>query len=280
MRSRHLWITVAALAALGAGCESGTDTVQPKDLAPALGLTSVTGSGAVTLRWQASNYGEDREGFQVYQAAGIQPSVPGESIPTAFGTTPVATLTTTLEAGAFTRTVTGLTNGTTYSFLVVAFKDGGNKISRPSDVITDTPRRESPTALDLTNGAGNVRYLIVDSDPPSTSSSAAGADVLCESFNASAGDRRGMVGQAGALVQDLGFVSTWDDIDAAPLGAGSYPDASHSVEVLDGHVYAVFTGDNHYAKIWVTGVQAGGFGYTCLVAYQPAAGNNELKPRP
>ena len=64
-----------------------------------------------------------------------------------------------------------------------------------------------------------------------------------------------------------------------PLGAGSYPDATHSVEVLTGHVYAVFTGDNHYAKIWVTGLHAGDFGYTCLVAYQPQAGNNDLKPR-
>ena len=280
MRSRHLWITVAALAALGAGCETGTSTVEPKDLAPALGLTSVTGSEAVTLQWQASNYGEDREGFQVYQAAGSQPAIPGESIPAAFGTTAVATLTTNQEAGVFTKTVTGLTNGVTYSFLVVAFKDGGNKLSRPSDVITDTPRRETSATLELTNGVTNLRFLSVDSDPPSTSSSGAGADVLCQSFNAGAGDRHGMVGQTSALVQDLGFVSTWDEIDAAPLGAGSYPDASHSVEVLVGHVYAVFTGDNHYAKIWVTDLHAGDFGYTCRVAYQPQAGNNELKPGP
>lgn len=278
MRSRHLLMIVAVLAALGAGCESGTTTVQPKELAPPLGLTSVTGNGAVTLQWRASNYGEDREGFQVYQASGPQPSIPGQSIPGAFGTTAVATLTTNEEAGTFTKTVTGLTNGLTYSFLVVAFKDGGNKLSRPSDVITDTPRRESPTTLDLTNGAGNVRYISVDSDPPAASVNATGADVLCQSFNAGAGDRPGMVGQSDARVQDLGFVLTWDDIDEAPLGAGSYPDASHSVEVLTGHVYAVFTADNHYAKIWITDLHSADFGYTCWVAYQPQAGNNELKP--
>ena len=280
MRSRHLLMTAAVLAALGPACETGTTTVQPKELAPPLGLTSVTGSGAVTLQWQASNYGEEREGFHVYQASGSQASIPGQSIPAAFGTTPVTTLTSNEEAGVFTKTVTGLNNGTTYSFLVVAFKDGGNKASRPSDVITDTPRRESPTTLDLTNGAGNVRFIGVDLDPPAASVSATDADVLCQSFNAGAGDRPGMVGQSNARVQDLGYVSTWDEIDEAPLGAGSYPDASHSVEVLTGHVYAIFTGDNHYAKIWITALHAADFGYTCRVAYQPQAGNNELKPRP
>jgi len=279
MRSIHLLMTGAVLVALGAGCENSTSTVEPQDLAPALGLTSVTGNGAVTLQWQASNYGEDREGFQVFQAAGSQGSIPGESIPTAFGTIPVATLMTSQEAGAFTKSVTGLANGTTYSFLVVAFTSGGDKLSRPSGVVTDTPRRESTATLDLSNGISNIRFLMVDSDPPSVSTSSTGADVLCQSFNAGAGDRAGMVGQTGSLVQDLGFVSTWDEIDEAPLGVGSYPDASHSVEVLTGHVYAVFTGDNHYAKIWVTGLHTVDHGYTCLVAYQPQSGNNELKPR-
>ena len=47
MRSRHLLIAVASLAAFGAGCADTTTTVAPKELAPPLGLTSVTGSGAV-----------------------------------------------------------------------------------------------------------------------------------------------------------------------------------------------------------------------------------------
>jgi hypothetical protein len=281
MRFSRLAVAGLALAlvltTMGAGCDDNPTTSNPEDLAPPLGLTSVTGNGAVTLRWQASNYGEDREGFYVYQASGTQGSTPGESIPAAFGTAAVATVTTSQGAGAFNTTVTGLTNGTTYSFLVVAFKDGGDNLSRPSNVVSDTPRRES-TALDLTNGTGNVRYVNLDADPPSASSSSTGADILCQSFNAGAGDRPGMVGQNGARIQDLGFVSTWDEIDKAPAGAGSYPDASHSVEVLRNHVYAVFTGDNHYGKIWVTDLHAGDFGYSCRAAYQPQAGSNELKP--
>ncbi len=280
MRSKQIFMLGGLLAALTAGCDSITSpgTVQPKDLAPPLGLTSVTGSGAVTLTWRGSNYGEDREGFQIYQAAGSQSPVPGETIPVAFGTTAVTTLSSTQDAGVFSKTVTGLTDGTTYSFLVVAFKDGGAKISRPSDVVTDTPRQES-TLLDLTNGPGNERFILVDTDPPSTSASATGADLLCQSFNAGAGDRPGLVGQGGTRVQDVGYVTSWDEIDRAPLGSGSYPDASHSVEVLTGHVYAVFTADNHYAKVWVTTLHVGNLGYSCRVAYQSQAGNNDLKPR-
>jgi hypothetical protein len=264
--------------ALTSACDDSVTTLQPEKLAPPLGLQSVTGSGAVTLSWQASNYGEDRQGFQVYQASGTQPATPTESVPSAFGTTPVATLETSQEAGTFTQTVTGLTDGTTYSFLVVAYKNDGNEVSRTSNAVTDTPRRESAGAVDLTNGAGNARFLDVTAEPLAASTNATGADVLCQSFNAGAGDRPGIVGQNSARVQDLGYVANWDAIDAAPSGAGSYPDATHSVEALENHVYAVFTGDGHYAKLWVTSLHAGDLGFACRVAYQPQAGNNELKP--
>lgn len=268
---------VSTAATIGAGCNDSPTTVSQEDLAPPLGLSSVTGNGSVTLHWQASNFGEGRQGFDIYQAAGTQASSPGETIPAAFGTTAVATVTTSQGSGAFATTITGLTNGTTYSFLVVATKSDGNKLSRPSNVVSDTPRRES-ASLSLTNGTGNIRFVNVDTDPPAASATSAGADILCQSFNAGAGDRPGLVGQNGARIQDLGFVANWDEIDKAPSGSGSYPNASHSVEVLENHVYAVFTGDNHYAKVWVTDLHAGDFGYSCRVAYQPQAGSNELKP--
>ena len=40
----------------------------------------------------------------------------------------------------------------------------------------------------------------------------------------------------------------------------------------------MFTSDNHYAKVWVSTLNAGNFGYQLRVALQPQAGNNELKP--
>ena len=263
---------------LSAGCgEDGITLANPEDLAPPLGLTSVTGDESVTLMWQASNYDEGRQGFQVYQTTGTQTGTP-EDIPVAFGSAPVMETETATSAGTFTATVDNLTNGVTYSFLVVAYKDDGDKISRPSNIVVDTPRQESAGTITLINGSGNARYLDVSLDPAQPYTSSIGADVLAQSFNAGAGDRHGMVGVNGARIQDLGYVPDWDEIDAAPGGVGSYPNASYSVEVLPGHVYAVFTGDNHYAKFWVISLNGGNFGFTLRVAYQPQSGNTELGP--
>jgi hypothetical protein len=259
-------------------CEGdGVTTANPKDLAPPLGLSSVSGDNAVTLMWEASNYDEGRQGFQVYQASGSQNGIP-QDIPAAFGTSAVEALQTASEAGSFSVVVGNLVNGVTYSFLVVAYKDDGSTVSRPSNIVTDTPRREASGTITLINGTGNARYLDVGGNPMAASTSSIGADILAQSFNAGAGDRAGMVGQNAARVQDLGYVSDWSKIDAAPEGSGSYPNTSYSVEVLPGHVYAVFTGDNHYAKIWIVSLNTSNFGYAVRVAYQPQGGNTELQP--
>jgi hypothetical protein len=280
MRTRECGVWIVLLVALVAGCgDSVTEIVAPQDLAPPLGLASVTGDGAVTLSWQASNYDEDRQGFFVYRADGAQSLISPETIPAAFGTAPVDTLVNNNPAGVFSTSVGGLTNGTTYSFLVVAYKDNGDKASRPSNIVVDTPRVESLT-LDLVNGVGGLRYLDVNTQTVQTQEDTPqSADVLCQSFDPGAGSRHGIVGVNGARIQDLGFVQSWDEIDEAPLGLGSYPAAEFSVQALTGHVYAVFTGDNHYAKLYVVSVHSGDFGYQLRVAYQPQIGSNELKPQ-
>lgn len=277
MRRIALALMLLSTASLIASCDDTVTTANPKDLAPPLGLRSVTEDAAVTLIWEASNYDEGRQGFQVYRATGTESGTPQE-IPSAFGSSAVEQLVTTVEAGSFSVVVDNLVNGVTYSFLVVAYTDDGSKLSRPSNIVTDTPRQESPGTITLINGTGNPRYLDVAADPQVASTVSTGADILCQSFNAGAGDRAGMVGENGARVQDLGYVSNWDEIDGAPLGGGSYPAASYSVEVLAGHVYAVFTGDNHYAKIWIVSLNGTNYGYTVRVAYQPQAGNTELAP--
>lgn len=281
MRSSSMkWLFPLALVAIiSAGCNEDDilTPLDPEDLAPPLGLTSITGNGQVVLSWDASNYDEDRDGFYVFQASGTQSGTP-EDIPAAFGTSPVATLETTQEAGEFTQTVTGLTNGTTYSFLVVAFKNDGDDVSRPSNVIVDTPRAESGGILALTNGTGN-RFLDVDTQTVQANDDTPNeADVLSQTFNAGAGDRAAMVGVNGARIQDLGYVGSWDEVDNVPTGINSYPAANYSVQALVGHVYAVYTGDNHYAKVYVTSLNTGNFGINVRVAYQPQAGNNELNP--
>ncbi len=274
MRTMKLGILTLILAIVAVGCEDTINTLSPDDLAPPLGLTSITGDAAVVLSWQASNYGEGRQGFKVFMADGNREGTAPETVPTVYDS--VGTLSVSQAAGTYTATVTGLSNGSTYSFLVVAFKDNGNKISRPSNIVSDTPRIDFNDIV-LVNG-GSSRYLDVAANPPVPSGSATNADVLCQSFDAGAGPRHGLVGVGGARVQDLGYVATWDEVDAAPVGLSSYPDDAFSVQVLENHCYAVYTTDNHYAKIWVTAIHLSDFGFDCRVAYQAQAGNPELKP--
>jgi hypothetical protein len=267
-------VMAMTLATMGSGCEDTINTLDPEDLAPPLGLTSVTGDESVTLHWQASNYGEDREGFQIYQLTGTASGTP-EEVPDNFDDTPIE-VDDDRDAGAFSHTVTGLNNGTTYSFLVVAFKDEGDEISRPSNIITDTPRQGSASTQILIQ-PNNSAFLDIHADPAvATLNSSSAADVQAQSFNAGLGDRHGLVGVNGARIQDLGFVATWDEVDEAPLGGASYPNADFSVQALTGHVYAVFTPDNRYGKIWVRSLNSGNFGMQVSVAFQPQAGNNEL----
>jgi hypothetical protein len=278
MRLKRLMLTfgiiATAMATQGSGCEDTINTLDPEDLAPPLGLTSVTGDQSVTLHWQASNYGEDREGFQIFQLTGTASGTP-EEIPSNFDDTPIE-VDNDDEAGSFSHTVTGLTNGTTYSFLVVAFKDEGDEVSRPSNIITDTPRQGSAgTQIEL-RPSQNAFLDISAINPSGTANLQAGSDIQAESFDAGLGDRHGLVGVNGARIQDLGFVATWDEVDEAPLGGASYPNADFSVQALPGHVYAVFTPDNHYGKIWVRSLNSGNFGMQVSVAYQPQSGNNEL----
>lgn len=269
---------LGAFALATTGCDENT-LLSPEKLAPPLGLRSVTGNGKVTLRWQASNYGENRAGFKIYQANGELAQNAPNSIPVAFGSTPVASVTNSQPAGDFVAEISGLTNGSPYSFLVTAFKGDGVNLddqSNPSNIVTDRPRQESAGVISMFNGGGSTSYLDLANPTPSGSNS--NVDIQCESFTAGAGQRPGIVGANGARIQDMGFVSDWDSVDKAPLGANSYPNAAFSVQALAGHAYAVITGDGHYGKLWLISVDDAGFDFTCRVAYQTAAGNNELAP--
>ena len=284
MRTRNFvlpaFLLLGSLAVALQGCNTDT-LLSPETLAPPLGLRSITGDGTVTLMWEASNYGESRKGFQIFQAAGSLAANPPNDIPAAFGTTPVATIPTTTSAGSFSVDVSTLSNGTTYSFLVVAYKNDGTSLtdlSNPSNIVTDTPRIETPTALTMMNGGSNPRYLDVNTRTVSATLTTA-MDVQCQSFNAGAGNRAGIVALNGARLADLGFHGSFDEVDKAPLfSEAAYVASTFSLTVKNGYAFAVHTADNHYAKIWITSVNESTFDFTCLVAFQDQANNPELAP--
>jgi len=271
------------LCLVGCGDDTSTTIVDPGDLSPPLGLQSVTGDTQVKLLWWCSNFDDDLLGYKVYYAEGDFAGGPLEELPGTF------TVRDSLPMNApcnqqVTMDITGLTNGTTYSFLVVAVKDSWNEISHTSNVVSDTPRRESALTVTLyakqedatLAGYELSDFTVVDcSDLDVDYNTGDGdGDIMCERFNPGAGTRAWIDGINGAFVQDLGFMDNWDDADAAP--PSGYAGAGHSVEALVGHVYAVWTVDDYYGKIRVMDIDHDYEWIKIKAAFQPQAGSVEL----
>ncbi len=266
------------------GC--GDDLIEilaPDDLAPPLGLVSITGDEEITVVWWCSNFDSDLLGYKVYLAEGVTADSPPEEIPAAFA--PIDSMEVSApSAGQLSLTVGGLTNGTTYSFLVVAASDEWNEVSQPSNIITDTPRPETAASSTLTarqvdsstSGMEMSDFSVVDcNDLDGSYNTTTGGDIMCERFDPGAGMRLWLDGINGAELQDLGFMSDLDGADVAP--ADGYNPTGHSVEALLGHVYAVKTADNRYAKVQVVSLDVNVGTVTVNAAYQAQDGNPDYK---
>ncbi len=275
--------TVLLFSAFGCGEDSLTpDVVEPDDLSPPLGLLSITGDGKVTLFWWCSNYGDDLDGYVIYKIEGSLGGDPGQDVPAGF------TAVDSIEvAGPCSQQlsvdVDNLTNGTTYSFLVVAAKDDWDDVSHTSNIIEDTPRPEMTTTdrlyakqVDAAQaGVEMDNFGVVDCTGlnDQTYDNALGGDAMCERFDIGAGTRMWLDGINGAEIQDIGYMADWDDADAAP--ADGYAATGHSVEAIMGHVYAIKTSDNNYAKIQVVDMNTDDGWIEVKAAYQPQVGNTE-----
>lgn len=249
-------IALALLATALAGCH---DSTAPGDVIPPAaprGLYSVTGDRAVTLHWLA-NTESDVAGYRIYEA----PCASGTGCPyDRVGAT---------SATAFT--VGGLANGVTRYFAVAAVDQAGNESALSAETVFDTPRPagsgatlanyENTPALSAWTFAGAAVRAATDST----------ADVVYDYKNNFAE----IFVENGTVIQDFGYAASLDAVDWAPT-LGYAP--SGTVEAIPGHCYVVWTADDHFAKFQVTSVSA-----TQVVfdwAYQVAAGNPELHPKP
>ncbi|MBD3334075.1 MAG: hypothetical protein GF355_01000 [Candidatus Eisenbacteria bacterium] len=275
---------VAALVCTG--CTDEETIVEPEELAPPLGLQSVTMDGGVRLSWWCSNY-DDLDGFKIYMDQGTHAGDPRQSPPAGFSVVDSIEVEPPCGEGVMLE-VSGLDNGTTYSFLVVAAKDDWRDISHTSNIIEDTPRQESATEMTLWDfdtqpesaGLELSDFAIVDCttlDAQYNTDSGLG-DIMCETFNPGAGTRAWIDGINGGQVQDLGFMSNWDNADMAPPEGYAAP--GHSVEAIFGHVYAVRTGDGHYGKVQVLDIDPELQWIEVKAAFQPDQDNREYRRRP
>lgn len=267
-----------------AGCSETEEIVAPSELPPPLGLNSITGDKKVTLFWWCSNYEDDLNGYRIYYSQGEYGGNPVETIPGQFQQVDSIEVDAPC-AGQRLVDIEGLQNGVTYSFLVVASMDDWNKTSHTSNIIEDTPRDESrgeeriyAYQSDQTDAGFELSdFSVIDCsgldanyDTPSGD-----GDIMCEQFDPGAGMRAWIDGINGGEVQDIGYMSDWDNADKAPTNG--YSVSGHSIEALMGHVYAVRTGDNHYAKIQITGIDDYHNWIRIKAAYQPDPGNPQYK---
>ncbi|MFN0151445.1 MAG: fibronectin type III domain-containing protein [bacterium] len=251
------------------GCnDNPIETVNEDELAPPLGLESITGNGRVTLTWFTSNFEDDFEGYIVFQANGDHATDQSSEIDTIF--TEVDRVEFNSSGSPRSVTIDGLTNGTTYSFAIVAFEDDGDKVSRTSNIISDTPRPSintiTITSASTNDVSGNDATAGFDFDgfdvttvpndlAGNNYTDTNGSDIVHEAFDPGPENdniRSWLSGMNGGDVQDLGFMGDLDDADVAP--EEGYSQSGESVILTVGHVYAIHTGNNRFAKLIVTAI--------------------------
>ncbi|HWN80664.1 MAG TPA: fibronectin type III domain-containing protein [Candidatus Udaeobacter sp.] len=276
-------VALAAVALLGlglAGCDEDTlSTVDENELAPPLGLQSVTGNGQVSLFWYTSNFEDGFEGYIVFLREGGTSTNQSSTLPAGF--TEVARLNISGSSNTIRNTVIqDLENGTQYTFAVCAFRNEGDEISLASNIVSDSPRPDI-TSVTLTSAStgdvtGNDQTAGFDFDTQpdilevvsvptdlaaSSYNSANGADIVHEAFDPGQANNNirswiaGMNGDGDSGVQDLGFMADLNGADVAPVDG--YAGNGNSVLLSAGHVYAVKTGENHYGKFIVTAITTG-----------------------
>jgi hypothetical protein len=136
---------VVGVASLGVGAASAAVPTAPT------GVTGTPGNGSVTVRWHAPSSGSP---FTGYTAT----STPGSNTCTTGGV-------------AVSCTVTGLTNGTSYTFTVTATNASGTgPASAPSAAVTPRTIPGAPTAVTAT--AGNAQAKVSWTAPASTGGAA------------------------------------------------------------------------------------------------------------
>ncbi len=274
------------------GCEKKTtENVISETLSSPLGLRSITGDGQVTLLWNTSNYESDFNGYEIYKLDTLysdidtlySDSTAPEEIPSGF--TWVTELDKTPPCNTIqSRTVSGLTNGKTYSFLVIATNNKGH-ISRPSNIVNDTPRPETHVFEDdtmytylnkcgyeLSDFSVTDMFDIDDYNTPDGQ-----GDFILELLNFPGGvaERLWLAGTNGGEVMDLGYMNDWNEADVAP--ETGYAPTGYSVYAIQGHVYAIRTGDNHYGKIQILELDVNLVRLILKACYQTKAGERQYK---
>jgi len=215
------------------GCEDDHDVVYvdvDNPPAPPQGVFSVTGDEQVSLYWLPVRE-DDVDYYRVWWSDEL------DGLYEAFGTT---------EDLYYVDT--DVDNGTTYYYAVTAVDLGGNESELSYENVYDTPRPEglNQSLFDFVVFPDDAGFdLSAANVVPHNSASAdfyVEYDAGLETFFLNVADED-------TDIQDMGYTGDFDEITYAPADGWSYVGW---VEVIEGHTYVIWTGDDHFAKIRVT----------------------------
>ncbi len=252
-----VWVAAAVMALAMAGCDSidNVDGIPPS--APD-GVYSVTGDRQVDIYWNANDE-RDLAGYRVYRSGNAST-----------GFVRIASV----GLNAFTDR--DVNNGDKYYYRVSAYDDAGHE-SDLSDAIRDTPRPGGTVTLFAADGTSPSKSAFDFRHASRASWDCSCADVYLET----AGSSLALVIPAGmnAQIQDAGYSTSQPPIskaDWAPDGGWS---PSGAAEVIPGHVYIIWTVDNHFAALYAVSSSPQTGQATFDWAYQLDDGNPELIAR-
>lgn len=249
---------LAGLILIFISCEKKVYVYEPDTTPPSSpkGAYSVTGDRTIYIYWEDN----DERDFSKYR---IYWSLDQHSAFTYLATTTIPEYVDQ-----------GLTNGTTYYYVITAVDFSGNE-SGNSTLIYDTPRPEG-FSYSLFDKAVSPRvsgiYFKIPQGlfivPWDSSACDIYLDKVAGTFYLNTTNKSGVWND----IQDMGFTDTLDEITYAPNSGWS--DLGY-VEVIPGHTYVIWTWDLHYAKLRVTNKYADYIAFEW--AYQVAPENQELK---
>lgn len=242
------------------GCEEDREVlVIDSEPAAPQGVYSVTGDGEVYLYWNAP-YEADIEGFVIWRS--LNPTTNYVDIDVID-----AEANPNLDLLIYEYVDVAVTNGVTYYYAVSSFDEAGQVSELSAEDVFDTPRPEGFVELfDSTMIPEASAFSFAAMSRVSYASSV--ADVFVDNvagvFYLNASDTL-------TDIQDLGYTDTFDDISYAPENGWS---ENGWMELIDGHTYVIWTSDLHFAKLWVTSINANSVSFQW--AYQTDVDNPEL----
>lgn len=263
MTPKCFWTAIAAITAglLMWGCDI-TETVyvhEPDTTAPGVprGVASITGDHEVTIVWLGSTE-EDLAGYVVYRDDNADGSF-----------SEIAEIDVNQYRDQWTFIDRNVSNSHTYDYAVSAFDYEGNESDLSYEDVFDTPR---PAGYNVYVDATLDQSGFDFSARSKVSYTSNNADIIF-TYDSQLGTLFVEAAHSDDDVQDFGYTASLDDVDWAPEDGWSSVGWS---EIILGHSYIIWTGDNRYAKIRVIGM-----GETWLRfdwAHQEDPGNPELKP--